>query len=126
METRRFVNPTQPQTLYIATFLLYFSAAFGLLFGSSSLFFFGFVPGLVLTAAKGVAGFGIANDKRWGYWLGVITAGLTLVPFVAFVISSGVGSLFQVGLLFSLVFPVALFVLLIHPLSRQYQRIWFS
>lgn len=123
METRRFVNPMQPQTLYIATILLYFNAVFGLL-GGSPLFFFGFLPGLVLTLGKGAAAFGIANERRWGYFLGVATAGLTLVPFAVFVFSNGLGSLFQVGLLISLVFPVALFVLLVHPLSRTYALLW--
>ncbi len=126
MKTRRFVNPSQPQTLYIATFLLYFNAAFGLLFGNSPLFFFGFLPGLVLTVGMAGSGYGIANEKRWGYLLGVGTAGLSLVPFGAYVISNGLGSLFQLALLMSLVFPVALFVLLVHPMSRQYQRVWFS
>jgi hypothetical protein len=126
VKTRRFVNPSQPQTLYIATMLLYLNAAFGLLFGSSPLFFFGFLPGLALTIGKGVAAYGIANEKRWAYFLGVVTAGLTLVPFASYIVSQGVGSLFQLSLLFSLVFPLALFVLLIHPMSRQYQRIWFS
>ena len=33
METRRWINQSQPQTLYIAVFLLYINAAFTLLFG---------------------------------------------------------------------------------------------
>jgi hypothetical protein len=126
VKTRRFVNPSQPQTLYIATMLLYLNAAFGLLFGSSPLFFFGFLPGLALTIGKGVAAYGIANEKRWAYFLGVATAGLTLVPFASYMVSNGLGSIFQLSLLFSLVFPLALFILLVHPMSRQYQRIWFS
>ena len=120
------MNPSQPQTLYIATFLLYVSAAFGLLFGTSPLFYFGVVPGLLLTIGMAGAGFGIANEKRWGYWLGVLTAGLSLVPYGLYVFSEGLGSLFQITLLITLVFPVALFILLIHPMSREYQRIWFS
>ncbi len=126
METRRFVNPSQPQTLYIATFLLYFNAAFGLLFGTSSLFFFGIIPGLLLTVGMAAGAFGIANEKRWGYWLGVGTAGLSLFPYALYIFSNGLGSIFQITLLITLVFPVALFALLIHPMSRQYQRLWFS
>ena len=126
VQTRRFVNPSQPQTLYIATFLLYFNAVFGLLFVSSPLFFFGIVPGLALTVGMAAGAYGIANEKRWGYWLGVGISGLALVPFAVYIVSNGIGSLFQIALLISLVFPVALFVLLVHPMSRQYQRIWFS
>jgi hypothetical protein len=38
----------------------------------------------------------------------------------------GVEAIFDVGFLISLVFPVALFALLLHPMSRDYQRIWFQ
>jgi uncharacterized membrane protein (DUF2068 family) len=125
VETRRFVNPTQPQTLYIATFLLYFSAVFGLLLGSWLFAVIGPLALLVYAGQAG-AGYGIANEKRWGYWLGVVTAGVALVPFAMIIVLDGPGALFQFAVLFSLVFPAALFLLLVHPMSRQYQRIWFS
>lgn len=126
METRRFINPSQPQTLYIATFLLYASAVLSLLFASSFLFYFGVFPALLIILGKGLAGYGIANEKRWGYFLGVTAAGLTLVPVAILAATDGIGILFDPGILLRLVFPVALFVLLIHPMSREYQRIWFS
>jgi hypothetical protein len=125
VETRRFVNPTQPQTLYIATILLYFSAFFGVL-GGSWLFAVIGAPALLVYIGQAGAGYGIANEKRWGYLLGVVTAGLALLPFLYIVAVEGLGVLFQFAVLFSLVFPIALFLLLVHPLSREYQRIWFS
>jgi uncharacterized membrane protein (DUF2068 family) len=125
VETRRFVNPTQPQTLYIATFLLYFSAVFGIL-GGSWLFAVIGAPALLVYVGQAGAGYGIANEKRWGYWLGVVTAALALLPFAVIVIAEGLAVLFQFAVLFSLVFPVALFLLLVHPMSREYQRLWFS
>jgi hypothetical protein len=120
METRRWTNPSQPQTLYMATFLLYFNAVFGVLFGSI------FSPiGFVAVIGAVAAGFGIANEKRWGYLLGVAVAILDLVPFLLYILSNGVSSLFDVSLLLAALFPVALFALLVHPMSREYQKIWF-
>ena len=121
METRRWTNPTQPQTLQIAVFLLYINAVFGALFGQI------FSPlGLVLVIGQAAAGFGIANERRWGYLLGVGIAVLGLLPYALFVGAEGIGSLLSIGLLINLLFPVALLLLLLHPQSREYQKIWFS
>ncbi len=122
METRRWTNPSQPQTLQIAVFLLYFRAFFGVLEG--------LLGGAPLRAVIGVglaaAAYGIANEKRWGYALGVAVSALGLLPFVVLVFGGGLGDLLNVGVLLSLVFPVAQFALLLHPMSREYQRIWFT
>jgi uncharacterized membrane protein (DUF2068 family) len=121
METRRWTNPTQPQTLQIAVFLLYINAVFTALLGGimSPL-------GLVLVIGQGGAGFGIANEKRWGYWLGVVIAAIGLLPFILAIASNGIGSALSFSFLLSLVMPLALFALLLHQQSREYQRIWFS
>jgi len=117
METRRWTNPTQPQTLQIAVFLLYINAVFSVL---------SFSPlSLLLAVGEASAGFGIANERRWGYWLGVGVATLGLLPAVLYVMANGIGSVLNLLFLISIVFPVALFALLIHPMSRDYQRIWF-
>ncbi len=121
MKTRRWTNPTQPQTLQIAVFLLYINAVFTALLGGimSPL-------GLVLVLGQAGAGFGIANEKRWGYWLGVVIATIGLVPFILAIASNGIGSALSFSFLLSLVMPLALFALLLHQQSREYQRIWFS
>jgi uncharacterized membrane protein (DUF2068 family) len=62
------------------------------------------------------AGWGIANEKKWGYWLGVAMALL----FVAFAVFS-----LSFGSLVSLIFYIALVALLLHPESRSYRRTWF-
>src|SRR5438046_2334101 len=64
METKRWFNPSQPQTLQIAVWLLYFNAIGGLLLGS---FFFALGPiaGLASLVGCGAAAFGIANEQRW-------------------------------------------------------------
>src|SRR5207244_2407571 len=69
METRRWVNPSQPQTLQIAVFLLYFNAVFTAIFGGLFSVF-----GLLIIAGCAAAGFGIANEQKWGYGVGVAMA----------------------------------------------------
>jgi hypothetical protein len=126
METRRWTNPSQPQTLYSAVFLLYINAAFSLLFGNAVAILLGFI-GVVLVVAGSVgAGFGIANERKWGYMLGVAIASVQLVPFLIVLATDGIGSVFSVRFLLAIIFPVALFALLIHPMSRDYQRVWFK
>lgn len=118
METRRFTNPSQPQTLQIAVFLLYFRAVFGVLAGLA-----GAGPLYLAIAVGQAAGaFGIANDKRWGYNLGLATA---FAPAVLRVIVGGPGALFDRGPI-GLLFEVALIALLLHPQSRDHQRLWFN
>jgi hypothetical protein len=117
MAMRQWTNPSQPQTLQIAVFLLYINAAFTVLGG-------GFLSpfGLLLIAGGVGAGLGIAQEKRWGYGLGLAMA---LAPFVIRVSVAGLGAAFGINLI-SLMFEIALVALLLHPQSREYQRIWFS
>ena len=122
METRRWTNPSQPQTLRIAVILLYISAVFGVLRGS---IFFLFPIGLLLVVGSAAAGFGIAHDRRWAYVLGVTISVLGLLPFAIFLVDEGLGAILDLDILLVLLFPVARFALLVHPTSRNYQRIWF-
>lgn len=120
VQPRQWTNQRQPQTLQIAVFLLYADAALAVLFGQ---IFSGL--GLLLAVGSAVAGYQIANERRWGYHLGVAVAGFRVALLAFFVVTNldEVGNLF---FLVSLVFPVALFVALVHPVSRGYQRIWFE
>ncbi len=119
MEPRVWVNPRQPQTLYIAQMLMYFrggiALVFGFLFGSRTVFSLLFAVGNV------VAAFGIANERRWGYKLGVAVAALTLVIALLVLIDS-FGRVW--GQIIGLLFDFALVALLLHPISRGYQRYW--
>ena len=117
METRRWTNPTQPQTLQIAVFLLYINAVFTALFGG-----LGSLIGIALVAGGAAGGFGIANDKRWGYNLGLVMA---FLPFVLRIALGGVGAILG-GDIINTMFEIALVALLLHPQSREYQKIWFS
>ncbi len=122
METRRWTNPSQPQTLYLATWLLYLNAGIALLL----VLIGGIGPLELLISLVGVAAaLGIAEEKRWGYLTGVIVAGLALVVRLRPLLAD-LGLVFSPNYLLYLVFPVALFALLVHPMSRDYQRIWFK
>ena len=118
MERRRFLNPAQPQTLVIAVYLLYFHAVFTLF----NLLVIGVFPLLYLASVVGgaVAGYAIANERKWGYVLGIVMA---VFPFALRFYYSG--NPLSANLI-SLMFEIALLALLLHPQSRDYQRIWFK
>lgn len=117
----RWTNPRQPQTLQIAVILLYIDAFFLLLFGAA------FSPlGLALLVGSVAGGLGIANERRWGYHVGVAVAGLAVLFLALAALGEGIETLFDLEFLIQAVFPIALFVALVHPTSREYQRIWFS
>jgi len=115
----RFLNQMQPQTLWIATLFCYIDAVFG------------FIGGVITTSALvailtivGLAagGFGIANEKKWGYIVAVAAAILQVGGLLAV---AGTDAL-AFPLIINLIFDGALVVLLLHPASREYQRIWFK
>ncbi len=111
---RKFVNQYQPQTLYIATVLLYISAVFDLLT---------FSPLLMLAAVlMAAAGYGIANELRWGYSLGLAVVVFRLILLLVVAGTAVLGF----PLILTLLFDVAMVALLAHPQSREYQRIWFK
>ena len=120
-EPRRFINQSQPQTLLIAVFLLYAEAVLTLVM----MLGYGVLPLLSLAVAAGgvAAGYGIANEKKWGYWLGVFVA---FLPFVLRLLSGGPDAVLDTGRLLNLMFEIALVALLLHPQSRDYQRVWFK
>jgi hypothetical protein len=121
METRRWTNPTQPQTLQIAVFLLYANAVLGLLLGNV-LSIWGPLIGLAGLVAFAASGFGIANEKRWGYNLGLVVSGFEALTLMRIFFGWGHSS----SVLISLMFSIALVALLLHPHSRDYEKIWFS
>jgi hypothetical protein len=123
METRRWHDPSQPQTLQMAVWLLYLNAVLGIIFGS---FYFALGPlgGLLSLVGCAAAGFGIANERRWGYGLGVAMAFLDVLLIV--LAGGGIMSVFRGAVLLPFLFAVALVALLLHPMSRDYQRIWFK
>jgi len=101
----------------MANILLYINAVFWLfylLLGIAGLFGLLAIPAIF-------AGLGIANEKKLGYWAGVVVAGLNLLMLVALFL--GVPS---ISVILNLLFAGALLALLLHPVSRSYERVWFK
>lgn len=113
MALTRWTNQSLPQTLQIGMFLLYIDAVFGVLFGEV----FAFPIGTALVIGAAAAGLGIANEKRWGWVLGVVVSAVSVAFYLL---------LFSVAIVFSLMFAVAQLALLVHPQSRTHQKVWFT
>ncbi len=123
MERRRWLNQSQPQTLIIACFLLYLNAVFALLaaLGASFAGVDAVVVGVLLLGV--VAAYQIANERRWGYYLGI---GVALLPFVVRAALNTNHNPFGGAGVLDLIFEIALLALLLHNESRQYQKVWFK
>jgi len=130
MSQRRWYNPNLPQTLVIAQFLLYFDAFFlgiGVLFGSG----LGLI-GLIGLAAYVYGAYGIANEQKRGYQVAVVASFLPLfLRVVVAQFSRGgifdeLSFIFFAGNILNVIFEYALIGLLLHPMSRNHQKIWFS
>jgi hypothetical protein len=111
----RFINRSQPQTLYMAVILCYLDVVFNLLSGYPGLAIVGFV--------LGIGAYGIANEQKWGYSVAVAASVLQILLLFGY---AGTGAFTQLGPLLDLIFYGALVALLLHPMSRDYQRIWFK
>ena len=110
---QRWYPSNQPQTLQIAVALLYWNAALSLLFGliAGGLGRYG----LLLMVLEVAGGLGVANERKWGYVVAVLSAAVLLALLV-----KG-----YTGGIFTIIFEVALLVALFHPMSRHYYKIWF-
>jgi hypothetical protein len=116
--SNQFFNQSLPQTLVISQLLCYVAAFLGIIDGvvASSrgvalLIIFGLIIGAV----------GIANERKWGYYLAVGASGLHVVMYI---IVFG-GDVFMFNILIGFLFDLALFALLLHPQSRNHQKVYF-
>lgn len=114
MNKYRFVNQSQPQTLFMAVILCYIDGFFNLLSFYSIL--------VLIGIGLAAGGYGIANEKKWGYSLAVIAAVVQLLVVFSL---NGSATFTNVFALMTFLFDGALVALLLHPMSRDYQRIWF-
>lgn len=126
----------QPQTLQIATWLLYINGFFalvelvdggGVLHYFKERYAFGFFLGLAIVSTYIVGGFLMANERKAGWKISVIAAAS---PFVlTYIAYSQIGASLRYrifgGSLLSFAFDAALLALLVHPQSREHQRIWY-
>ena len=139
---RKWFDRMQPQTLQIAAMLLYLNGFFALIsviYKTDYLghlrgrFSVGLIIGLVVVALHALSGIFMANDLKLGYRFAIVAA---FSPFVlrywAFSdlerISSFNFSFYDKisgGSTLSLIFEVALCALVLHPQSRNHQKIWY-
>lgn len=143
----RWLNRSQPQTLFSAVLLCYFSAVL-LLFGTRvdlqlardifegvvSLFASdrtaadlgdSIIPPAVtvlLAGAYVAGGAGTANERRWGHWLCSAAAIYAAIATLWW----GARTSFELGVIMRLMFDALLLVLLYHPMSRSHRRVWFT
>ena len=114
---KRLLPTNLPQTLQIAVYLLYGNAVLGLLFGAfAGGAGIGLLLSLLLLVAEAAGGFGVANERKWGYIVALVAA---VLPFALAFLGYG-----AIGIL-SLIFEIALLVALLHPMSRNYVKLWF-
>jgi len=136
LDRRKWLDRMQPQTLQIATWLLYINGFFALVElvdGGGVLHYFrvryafGFIFGLAIVAAYVLGGFLMANERKLGWRVAV---GAAAAPFVlTFIAYSQIGASLRFRIfgasLVSFAFDVAVLALLLHPQSREHQRIWY-
>ncbi len=133
MQTRRWVNQSQPQTLQIAVFLLYFGAVWvllgsgpqvGVAVGGANANAIENFARLFIAVGGVYAGYAISNEQKLGYYVGIAVAALPLVAKIVIMVRYSVG-LFDFDLV-NLLFEIALLALILHTQSRNYVRIWFK
>jgi len=136
LDRRKWLDRMQPQTLQIATWLLYINGFFALVElvdGGGVLHYFrvryayGLIFGLAIVGAYVLGGFLMANERKLGWRIAV---GASASPFVLTYIAYtqiGASLRFRIfgGSLVSFAFDVAVLALLLHPQSREHQRIWY-
>ena len=146
IDRKKWFDRMQPQTLQIATWLLYLNGFFSLvsLFDKTGYlgymryrFGFGLVLGLVVVGLHIAGGFLMANDRKLGYRLALVAAVAPfLVRFAAVrdIATSGFANISLSdyltarplgGSIISVLFDGALVALLLHRQSRDHQRIWY-
>ena len=120
MSEHKWFNPHQPQTLQSAVILSYIDAVFGILrFGVPAP---SYVMLLFIVVGLAAGGYGIANEKKWGYSLALAAA---VAQVLALLAVYGSATFTSLSPLILFMFDAALVALLLHPMSRDYQRIWF-
>jgi hypothetical protein len=140
MSKRRWYNPNVPQTLAIAQMLLYLDAfwlVLAVFFGSrdteiGSGGLIGILLGVGGIAAYVYGASGIANGERRGYQVAVFASFLPLIRRVILVVLAGasipgnLGFIFLAGNVLNVMFEYALIGLLLHPMSRNHEKVYFS
>jgi hypothetical protein len=138
LDFRKWFDRMQPQTLQIATWLLYINGLFalgGFLGGNDWIGvartdkgLLGVAVGLLVIASYVLGGFLMANDRRLGYRFALIGA---MSPFalriwILWEYDFGWFDMITGRNFVGFLFDVALCGLLLHTQSREHQRVWYS
>ena len=139
LDPRKWFDRMQPQTMQIATWLLYLNGFFALIGFMDKSDWIGFARvdkgalgsliGLVVVASFIGGGYLMANDRRIGYRLALVAA---FSPFILriWILWSypGWGAIDKItgNDTIGFIFEAALCALLLHPQSREHQRLWYS
>lgn len=138
LDFRKWFDRMQPQTLQIATWLLYLNGFFALVgfLGSDDWIgiarahkgIAGTLVGLVVIAGYLLGGFLMANDRRLGYQLALVGAfsPFALRIWILWEYDFGLFDMITGNNFIGFLFDVALCGLLLHPQSREHQRLWYS
>ena len=74
----------------------------------------------IAVAGQAAGAVGVANEKKWGYTLALVSVSVLAFARLLVVFRTG----FNLTIV-SLMFTLAVLALLLHEQSRQYQKIWF-
>jgi len=129
MTTTRFTNTGHPQTLQAAVVLLYISAVFAVLGATGG----GSPAGLQLVVGVigGIGAYLLANNRKIGLYLGLVGAigptFLIVIYNLALLFDPALYRfLFWYPYVIGLIFDIAIGVALLHPMSRNYMKVWFD
>ena len=122
METRRGINGSQPTCLVWAQLLLYLGTVYAVGHGLAQNRFPAWELLIGLWAL--LAAYGIANEARWGWRMGLVVAVAAVLPPLAQVVRVPELALHP-DVLVLLVVPVATLLCLGEASARDYQRAWF-
>jgi hypothetical protein len=140
IDKRKWFDRMHPQTLGIATWLLYLDGVFATLGFLDKSNEFGFlrvispvtgIIGLASCLAFFGSGFLMANGKLLGWYIGIAASFSPLLArFIISIHQQNLGYSISLadritgGDLVGFMFEAALVVLLLHPMSRSYARTW--
>ena len=117
--------------MYIDAFFLGIDVLFGGLGGGVA-----GLLGFAALAAYIYGAYGIANESKRGYKVAVLASFLPLIRRVVLTLlypaqvtaafGSKIGYIAIAGNVLNVIFEYALIALLLHPMSKNHQKIWFS
>ena len=139
LNPRKWFDRLQPQTMQIATWLLYLNGFFALNSFMDQRDWIGYarvdkgalgsLVGIIVLASFIGGGFLMANDRKIGYKLALVAAFSPFVLRIWILWSySGFTALDKITGkdTIGFIFEAALCALLLHPQSREHQRVWYS